>query len=208
MDQRPTDTVAPAAAASRPTQRSCERPVASASAASDAAALESHPKNVYLPERAVLEPLNGWLGGLFARENVDRTIAALLDSQDGVSADRPTVAREALQAQLAETESRLKRLRAAIEAGVDPAALVESINEAQAQRASAKAEMDSAASAGSNLLSDAEIYAMIDSLGDVGKALNSANPARLAALYEQLRVELIYDSDSRTAEMPSNRPQG
>jgi hypothetical protein len=101
----------------------------------------------------------------------------------------------------------LKRLRAAIEAGVDPAALVESINEAQAQRASAKAELDSAASQGSHLLTDAEVYAMIDSLGDVGEALNSANPARLAALYGQLRVELIYDSDSKTAEV-SIRPSG
>jgi len=173
-----------------------------------AAALESHPKNVYLPERVVLEPLNGWLGGLFAPENVDRTVAALLDSQDGAPAGRPTVAREALQARLAEAESRLKRLRVAIEAGVDPAALVESINEAQAERGSAKAELDSAASAGSNLLSDAELYAMIDSLGDVGEALNSANPTRLAALYEQLRVELIYDSDSRTAEVTIKPSRG
>jgi hypothetical protein len=49
----------------------------------------------------VLGPLNGWLGGLFAPEHVDQTVAALLESQDGVPVGRPTVAREALRARLA-----------------------------------------------------------------------------------------------------------
>jgi hypothetical protein len=34
---------------------------------------------------------------------------------------------------------------------------------------------------------------MIDSLGDVGEALSRANPDRLRSLYEQLRLEMIYD---------------
>ncbi len=37
---------------------------------------------------------------------------------------------------------RLRRLQAAIEAGVDPAALVQGINEAQAERTAAKAELE------------------------------------------------------------------
>jgi len=89
---------------------------------------------------------------------------------------------------------------------VDPAALVESINDAQAQRASAKAELVAVAT-GPSMLTNAEVYAMIDSLGDVGEALNSANPARLASLYEKLRVEMTYDADARTAEVII-RPSG
>lgn len=77
----------------------------------------------------------------------------------------------------------MRKLRAAIEAGVDSAALVESINEAQAQRAATRAELEVDAPA-PNALSDAEVYAMIDSLGDVGHALNRADPARLQELYE------------------------
>jgi hypothetical protein len=77
----------------------------------------------------------------------------------------------------------LRKLRAAIEAGVDPAALVESINEAQAQRAATRAQLEADAPA-SNALSDVEVYAMIDSLGDVGHALNRADPTRLQELYE------------------------
>ncbi|MGH3982167.1 MAG: hypothetical protein ACRDST_05640 [Pseudonocardiaceae bacterium] len=47
------------------------------------------------------------------------------------SDNRPD-ARQAAQKRLSEAETRLRRLQAAIEAGVDPAALVDAINEAQA----------------------------------------------------------------------------
>jgi DNA invertase Pin-like site-specific DNA recombinase len=104
-----------------------------------AAALDGHPKNVYLPEAAVLGPLNTWIGELFDRKNVDRTVAALVASQ-GRDSGKPT-ARHAMKKRLGEAESRLRKLRAAIEAGVNPAALVESINEAQAQRAAARAQL-------------------------------------------------------------------
>jgi hypothetical protein len=41
---------------------------------------------------------------------------------------------------LADAEARPRRFQAAIASGVDPAALVDAINEAQAQRAAARAE--------------------------------------------------------------------
>ena len=46
-----------------------------------------------------------------------------------------------MKKRLSEAETRLRRLREAIEAGVDPAAVVEAINGAQAQRAAARAEL-------------------------------------------------------------------
>ena len=42
-------------------------------------------------------------------------------------------------------------------------------------------------------MSDAEIHAMIDSLGDVGAALTQAKPTSLSRLYQQLRLQLRYD---------------
>jgi hypothetical protein len=54
----------------------------------------------------------------------------------------------------------------AIEAGVDPAALVEAINTAQAERAAVRAELDSAPA--QRTLDRADVFAMVDSLGDVG----------------------------------------
>jgi hypothetical protein len=88
-----------------------------------AAALAEHPATVNLREDVVLGPLNGWIGGLFTRENVDRTVAALVASQAANGAGSGP--REEIKARLAKAEARLWRLRAAVEAGVDPAAPVE-----------------------------------------------------------------------------------
>jgi hypothetical protein len=52
-----------------------------------------------------------------------------------------------------------------------------------------------------NALSEAEVYAMIDSLGEVGHTLNRADPTRLQELYEALRLEMIYDADTRTVDV-------
>ncbi|HSV66601.1 MAG TPA: hypothetical protein VLJ59_11930 [Mycobacteriales bacterium] len=45
--------------------------------------LSDHTKTVNLREDELLEPLNGWIGRLFDRDNVDRTVAALVASQSG-----------------------------------------------------------------------------------------------------------------------------
>ncbi len=43
-------------------------------------ALAEHPRTVNLPEIDVLAPLNDWIGELFTRENVDRTVESLVAS--------------------------------------------------------------------------------------------------------------------------------
>ena len=47
------------------------------------ALLRDHPKTVNLREEPVVEALNGWIGQLFDRTNINATVAALLDSQEG-----------------------------------------------------------------------------------------------------------------------------
>lgn len=138
-------------------------------------------------------PLNGWIGHLFSRENVDQTVAALLASQTETAAGSND--RGAMTKRLADAEARLRRYQAAIAAGVDPEALVEAINEAQAQRAAAQAELEGAPPP--NALTDAEVYAMIDSLGDVGAALTGARPENLSRLYQELGLELRYEPHDR-----------
>lgn len=91
-------------------------------------ALAGHPPAVYLREDPIREAVNDWIGRLFARENLDSTVAALVASQDLPGS--PSGAREAATLRLCEAEVRLRRFQAAIEAGVDPAALVDVINEA------------------------------------------------------------------------------
>jgi hypothetical protein len=82
---------------------------------------------------------------------------------------------------------------------VDPAALVESINQAQAQRVAAQAELNGVPPP--IALTEADIYAMIDYLGDVGHALNQADPAQLEELYAALRLDMTYDAEARAVDV-------
>jgi hypothetical protein len=68
-------------------------------------------------------------------------------------------------------------------------------NEAQAERVAARGELENASVP--DLVADAEIYAMIDSLGDVGLTLADAMPTSLSRLYQQLRLQLRYEPDER-----------
>jgi hypothetical protein len=133
---------------------------------------------VYLSERAVLEALNEWIGRLFAPEHRDETVDLLLASAGvtGVEA-----------AKITEASTKLRRLQDAINAGVNPAALVDAINEAQA-------ELD-------GWSRGAEVYAMIDYLGNVDTALKRGDPAELQKLYEALRLEIIYYAEEKAAEV-------
>ena len=151
-------------------------------------ALAGHPATVNLREEHIVEPLNGWIGRLFGRDNVDRTVAELVGSQDQTGG---AVELQAARKRLADAESTLRRHQAAIAAGVDPAALVEVINAAQAEREAAHAAVERVGSV--QALSKAEVYAMIDSLGDVGAALKDGKPDSLTRLYEGLRLQLRYE---------------
>ncbi|WP_084643006.1 recombinase family protein [Actinoalloteichus hymeniacidonis] len=163
------------------------------SLAPGSAALAEHPRTVNLREDELLEPLNDWIGRLFERRNIDRTVAALVASQDGggIPTDR-----DAAKQRLAEAEKKLRRFHDAIAAGVDPAALVDPINEAQSQRATARAELTGTRAPG--LITEAEVRAMIDSLGNVGEALSGADPNELGQLYSELRLNLRYTQKERT----------
>lgn len=88
----------------------------------------------------------------------------MLASQDGDGVDHHELARK----RLADAEARLKQHTQAIEAGVDPTALVDAINRAHAERVAAEDEPANLPE--STVITDAEIHAMIDSLGDVDQA--------------------------------------
>lgn len=93
---------------------------------------------------------------------------------------------------------KLRRLRE-IEAGADPAALVEAINDAQPQRAAARAELEQAPV---RAMADiAEVYAQIDSLSDRGRALTSASPEKLQGFYEELGLKMVYQTEERTVDV-------
>jgi len=158
--------------------------------------LASHPKNVYLPEAAVLERLNAWLGSVFDPTRRDETVRQIL----GAAAAEPANARaSAAERALAEAEARLRRLQAAIEAGADPAALIDPLNRAQERVMAARLERDRAPSA--RALSRAEVEARLDYLDDDGAALWRATPEELAELYAELSLELTYHPGDRLVDV-------
>ena len=101
------------------------------------------------------------------------------------------------KARRADADQRLRRYRAATAAGVEPEAMVEAINQAQAERRAAQAEIDSAPT--SAVLTAADVHAVIDSLGDVGAALDAGRPTALARLYQALDLEVRYEPEKRAA---------
>ena len=151
------------------------------------AALTDHPKTINLGEKVLTRAINRWIGQLFDREHVDETVRALVDSQTGAASVGD---RDAGKRRLADAEQALSRFQAAIAAGVDPTALVEGINKAKAQRDAVRAELTNQPKV--TVLDVAEVYAMIDSLGDVGAVIHQAEPESLAKLYRDLRLQVSY----------------
>jgi hypothetical protein len=140
--------------------------------------LANHPAAVYLREDSVRDRLNEWRLPVRS-ENRDSTVKALIGSQ--TRPKRASVDRELARKRLTDAESRLARFTAAIKAGIDPAALVEETNQAQPDRAAAQAALNNAPDP--DAITEAEVYAMIDSLGDVGAAINSGKTESLAETY-------------------------
>ncbi|MFC5288508.1 recombinase family protein [Actinokineospora guangxiensis] len=155
-----------------------------------AAALASHPKTVNLREDVLVPAINEWIGRVFAPENRDATVAALVGSQGGV---QRSSGQGGCGSSSGGCGSPVEALSAAIAAGVDPSALVEVINQAQAECETARAEIGNFPTSGS--LDQAEVYAMIDALGDVGAVLKDARPQRLMDLYRDLRLKVSYRND-------------
>jgi hypothetical protein len=166
------------------------------------AALADHPSTVNLREYVIVEALNRWIGRLFHPENVDETVAELLGSQPAAAG---SIDVSAAKARRREAEERLQRFQDAIAAGVDPTALVEAMNQAQADKAATQTEIN-AASKQAKPLDVAEVYAMIDSLGDVGATLADARPTALNRLYKELNVSAVYQPDERAVDVTA-RPR-
>jgi site-specific DNA recombinase len=76
-----------------------------------------HPRNIYLPERELLPPLDEWLAACFAPHHLTDTIEALHDAQPDIVVAPAAVAAEQV---IHDCDAKLTRYRAALEAGTDP----------------------------------------------------------------------------------------
>ncbi|MEV4813298.1 zinc ribbon domain-containing protein [Micromonospora avicenniae] len=97
-----------------------------------------HPRNVYLREDALTDPLDTWLTSAFAPHRVEQTITAMADAQP---LEHSPATGGAAQAIINECDAKLERYRAALDAGADPAVVTGWIAQTQAERARAEANL-------------------------------------------------------------------
>jgi Recombinase zinc beta ribbon domain len=164
--------------------------------------VDRHPKNVYLPERAVLDEVNGWLGGVVRAGEPGRDRAAIARRDHLGQRCRE---KRADPAQVEGCRDPASAAPGRNRSGADPAALVEGINRAKAERDAARTELDRLPAA--RKLGQAEIDVMIDYLTEVGRDLNDATPAKLQELYAGLRLEMIYHPKEQAVDV-TIRPGG
>lgn len=150
-------------------------------------ALADHPPTVNLREDPLTHEINRWLSGMFDPRHRDRTVATLLDFQD--SGDHDTH-RALLRQRISDAQARLDRHLAAIEAGVDPQALVTAVNSAQADKAAAQAELAHLPAV--HQLTETEIRKLIDSLGDIRAVLTAGANSQKISLYQALHLDIRY----------------
>lgn len=151
------------------------------------AVLQDHPRTVNLREDLVIAPLDGWLTGLFDHDHREATVAALLEAGHD---DTGEVHREMLRRRAADADARLARHLAAIEAGVDPQALVAAMNAAHADKAAAQAELNVLPKP--ERLTETEIRKLIGSLGDIKAVLAAGQLTDKAQLYQSLGLQVRY----------------
>jgi hypothetical protein len=165
--------------------------------------LAEHPKNVYLPEAALLDPLNGWISHVFSPAQRETTVRQMLGVAGTAQTDTNRLA--AVKRRADDAETRLRRLQQAIEAGASPAALVDAINRAQEEKDIAREEL--ARLPAGAAVGRAEIEAMVDSLEVIGRQVNHASPERLSELYEQVGMEMVYNAKERTVDVTIRPPR-
>jgi hypothetical protein len=125
-----------------------------------------------------------------------------LTKHRGIGAAAPTPAPLApFGPTVAECDAKLARYRTALDAGADPTVVAAWIAETQAdrrlavQRATAK---PATVTATENRLSQEEIVAIVEELGDMVAALRDAEPEHKLDVYRNVGLRLTYDPETRT----------
>lgn len=149
--------------------------------------LAEHPATVNLREDPLTSGINQWLSDIFDPRHRDHTVATLLDFHNNGDHDTH---RALLRQRISDAQARLDRHLAAIEAGVDPQALVTAVNSAQADKAAAQSELANLPAV--HKLTETEIRKLIDSLGDIRAILRAGAPSQKISLYQALHLDIRY----------------
>jgi hypothetical protein len=132
-----------------------------------------HSAKVYLREGLLRWKVNAWIGTLFSSKNLVQTSEALAAVDDGHESASLAIR---LAQRVHTAEAAMVRLRRALEAGWDSAALTEHYNAAVAETRSAEAELSAVRVP--EWVSAEDIRKMVQELGDKAAALAQADGGR------------------------------
>ncbi|MFD6398965.1 zinc ribbon domain-containing protein [Nocardia sp. NPDC060249] len=155
------------------------------SSAPGSATQHEHSRTVNLRESHPFEPLDGWLATLFDRKNLDTTVAVFVDApnDDGIDTRRQ-------RQRIGHAQMKIGRHLAAIEVGVDPQAVVEVLNSAQAEKAAAEVELNNLPKI--ERLTDIELRKLIESLADVRAILAAGAPDHKIERYNAFELHVRF----------------
>lgn len=158
-----------------------------------------HPRNVYLAERDLLGPLDGWLSTCFAPHRINETVDALHHGQPELDVDLGAMA--AAKA-IEECDRVLERHRSALEAGADPKLVAAWMAETQARRAEAAARIK--VRPPQHRMTKDQIRNLVERLGDIRSVLAAADPDRKAEVYRQLQLHATYHPGKRLVRIETS----
>ena len=131
--------------------------------------LAEHPKTVNLPEDVITSAINGGVGSGSCSRRTSRMRPSTRWSPPRAAPAQLAVD-EAARRRLSEAQTALKRYRSGHRRGHRAAAVVDAINQARAEWDTARTRLAQTPDQPS-LLDAAEVYAMVDALGEVGSAI-------------------------------------
>jgi len=152
-----------------------------------------HPLSVNLREDAIIGRIDHWLAKELAPHRIGETIRDLVDSQE--TAKAPVVDTEEAKRKIADCDRKLAQYRAALDEGGSAATIGKWIAETEAERA--KDELSMQRAAGNRRMSEAEIEAIVERLGDIAEVLGNADPSDKAEIFRRLGLRLTYHPGRR-----------
>lgn len=152
-----------------------------------------HPPTIYLRESVIVPALDEWLATVFDPDNIDETCATLAEAQGPATEDLARA--EGARRKLADCDDRLAKYRQALEAGAEPTVVAGWMAEVQGERLRAQHEL-AVATPAETFTADA-IRAIVEELAPIDAVLANADYEQKARLYNELGLELTFDSQRR-----------
>ena len=145
----------------------------------------SHPTSVDLREELLLAKLDSWLSRKLDPVAFTSAVRAYEETRPGEP--QPD---QSAQQEIADCDAKLRQHRAVLEAEADPVLVTSWMKETQARRLLAEARLKKPASR--RRMTEEEITGLVTEMGSIMQALQDADPADKAEIYQRLGLTLMY----------------